>query len=213
MKKLVLILGAIAALALPSSAAAAKPTRYELMLSRIECGKERGADPVKRAEFRAKYPAKSPLNFCIRLKATEMALDRAVAPMEARISCQQAKAENPLEFRLEYPGGLNQCIAMEQETVAYRKPTQYERLLARSECGKERGTEPIKIAEFNAMYAAKRPLLFCIEFKALELAIERAAAPAEARISCTQERASDPVGFREEYPGGLKQCIQLESMP
>lgn len=213
MKKIVLIVGAIAALALPSSAAALKPTKYELMLARIECGKERGADPVKRAEFRAKYPAKSPLGFCIRLKAHELTLDRAVAPMEARISCQQAKAENAAEFRLEYPGGIKQCVAMEQETVAYRKPTKYEVMLARSECGKERGTDPIKIAEFNAMYAAKRPLLFCIQFKALELAIERAAAPAEARISCTQERAADPVGFRQEYPGGLKQCITLESMP
>jgi hypothetical protein len=213
MKKIVLIAGAVAALVLPSSAAAAKPTRYELMLSRIECGKERGADPVKRAEFRAKYPAKSPLNFCIRLKSQEMALSRAVAPMEARISCQQAKVENPLDFRLEYPGGLKQCIAMEQEHVAWRKPTQYEKLLARSECGLERGTDPIKIKEFNAMYAAKNPLQFCIAFKALEMAIERAAAPAEARITCTQERASDPIGFRQEYPGGLKQCIQLESMP
>jgi hypothetical protein len=213
MKKIVLIVGALAALALPSSAAAAKPTKYELMLARIECGKERGADPVKRADFRAHYPAKNPLAFCIRLKAQEMALSRSVGPMEARISCQQAKAEAPLDFRLEYPGGLKQCIAMEQENVAWRKPNAYEKLLARAECGKERGSDPVKIAEFNAMYAAKRPLQFCIQFKAVTLAIERAAAPAEARIACAQAKAEDPIAFRQEYPGGLKQCIALESMP
>jgi hypothetical protein len=213
MKKIVLIVLGLAVLVLPPSAAAAKPTKYESMLARIECGKERSADPVKRAEFRAHYPAKNPLNLCIRLKVQELALDRAIAPMEARISCQQGKVENPLEFRLEFPGGIKQCVAMEQETVAWRKPNAYEKLLARVECGKERGTDPIKRAEFNAMYATKRPLLFCIQFKALELAIERAAAPAEARISCNQAKVENPAEFRLEYPGGIKQCITLESMP
>jgi hypothetical protein len=214
MKRIVLVVAGLAVLALPAPAAAAKPTKYELMLSRIECGKERGADPVKRADFRAKYPAKNSLNFCIRLKAQEMALSRSVAPMEARISCQQAKVETPpAEFRLEYPGGIKQCVAMEQERVAWRKPTAYEKLLARVECGLERGTDPVKRAEFKATYAAKNPLKFCIAFKALELAIERAAAPAEARIACNQAKVEAPAEFRLEYPGGLKQCITLESMP
>jgi hypothetical protein len=213
MKKVVLIVGAIAALALPSSAAAVKPTTYEKLLARIECGKERGADPAKRADFRAKYPAKSPLGLCIRLKIQELLLDRAVAPAETRISCQQEKAADPIGFRQEFPGGIKQCIKLEAEPVRGPKPNAYEKLLARTECGKERGADPVKWAEFNAMYAAKRPLLLCIQFKALQLAMDRAAAPAEARITCTQERAADPVGFRQEYPGGLKQCIQLESMP
>ena len=213
MKRIVLVVAGLAVLALPAPAAAAKPTKYELMLSRIECGKERGADPIKRADFRAKYPAKNSLNFCIRLKSQEMALSRSVAPMEARISCQQTKVETPAEFRLEFPGGIKQCVAMEQETVAWRKPNAYEKLLARVECGLERGTDPVKRAEFNATYATKRPLLFCIQFKALELAIERAAAPAEARISCNQAKVENPAEFRLEYPGGLKQCITLESMP
>jgi hypothetical protein len=219
MKKFVLVVGAIAALALPSSAlafnsaAAAKPTKYELMLARIECGKERGADPVKRADFRAKYPAKNPLAFCIRFKASELALERAIAPMEIRISCQQEKAVNPAEFRLEFPGGLKQCIALETEHVYNVKPNKYELMLARIECGKERSADPVKIAEFNGTYAAKRPLLFCIQFKAYTLAQDRAAAPAEARISCLQARTENVAEFRLEYPGGLKQCILIESMP
>lgn len=213
MKKIVLIVVGLAVLALPAPAAAAKPTLYEKMLARIECGKERGAEPVKRADFRAKYPAKNSLNLCIRLKVQEMVLSRSVAPMEARISCQQMKVETPAEFRLEFPGGIKQCVAMEQEHVAWRKPNAYEKLLARVNCGLERGTDPVKRAEFNAMYATKRPLQFCIQFKALELAIERAAAPAEARIACNQAKVENPAEFRLEYPGGLKQCITLESMP
>jgi hypothetical protein len=214
MKKIVLIVVGLGVLALPAPAAAAKPTLYEKMLARIECGKERGADPQKRLDFRAKYPAKNSLNLCIRLKVQEMVLSRSVAPMEARISCQQAKVETPpAEFRLEYPGGIKQCIAMEQEHVAWRKPTAYEKLQARVECGLERGTDAVKRAEFKATYAAKNPLKFCIAFKALELAIERAAAPAEARIACNQAKVEAPAEFRLEYPGGLKQCITLESMP
>jgi hypothetical protein len=217
MKKIVLVVGAIAALAVPSLALAAsaapKPTKYELMLARIECGKERGVDPVKRAEFRAKYPAKNPLAFCIRFKAHELALERAAAPAEARLSCQQEKAAAPLEFRLEYPGGLRQCISMGIESTKGPKPNRQELMLARIECGKERGADPVKIAEFNAMYAAKRPLLFCIQFKAYGLAMERGTARAEARTTCIQERAANPAEFRLEYPGGLRQCIQLESMP
>jgi hypothetical protein len=211
-KKIVLIVIGLAVLALPP-AAAAKPTTYEKLLARIECGKQRGADPVKRADFRAQYPGKNPLLVCIRFKLAELALDKAVAPMETRIACQQEKATNP-EFGLEYPGGIKQCIAMETEpTGAGRKATKFEKLLARIECGKERGADPVKRAEFNAMYAAKRPLLLCIQFKALEMAIDRAGAPAEARIACTQAKTETPAEFRLEYPGGLNQCIKLESMP
>jgi hypothetical protein len=112
MKKIALIVLGLAVLALPPAAAAVKPTKYEKLLARIECGKERGADPVKRAEFRAMYPGKRPLLVCIRFKALELALERALAPMEARITCQQEKATNP-EFRLDYPGGIKQCIRLE----------------------------------------------------------------------------------------------------
>jgi hypothetical protein len=93
------------------------------------------------------------------------------------------------------------------------KPTKYERQLARAECISERGTDAASRAEFRALYRGKKPLLVCIRIKARELATERAIAASEARVGCQQEKASDPVGFREEYPGGLKQCIQLESAP
>jgi hypothetical protein len=112
MKKVVLIVIGLAVLALPPAAAAVKPTKYEKLLARIECGKERGTDAVKRAEFRATYPGKRPLLICIRFKALELALERAAAPAEARIVCQQEKLTNP-EFRLDFPGGIRQCVRLE----------------------------------------------------------------------------------------------------
>lgn len=112
MKKIVLIVLGLAVLALPPAAAAVKPTKYEKLLARMECGKERGAGPVKRAAFRAQYPGKRPLLVCIRFKSWELALERAAAPAEARIVCRQEKLTNP-EFRLEFPGGIEQCIRLE----------------------------------------------------------------------------------------------------
>jgi hypothetical protein len=112
MKKILLLVGGLAVLALPPSAAAVKPTKYERQLARIECLSERGADPVSRAEFRATY-GKKPLKRCIRIKAQELAAERAIAASEARIACQQEKASDPVGFTEEYPGGLKQCIQLE----------------------------------------------------------------------------------------------------
>ena len=93
------------------------------------------------------------------------------------------------------------------------KPTKYEKQLARIECLSERGVDAISRAEFRATYPGKKPLRVCIRIKAREFATERAIAASEARIGCQEEKASDPLGFRQEYPGGLKQCIRLESAP
>ena len=92
------------------------------------------------------------------------------------------------------------------------KPTKAEKRLARIECLQERGVDAASRAEFRATYG-RRPLRRCIRILAQELAAERAIARSEARIACNEERASDPVGFREEYPGGITQCIRLESAP
>jgi acid phosphatase class B len=113
MKKIVLIVVGLAVLALPPAAAAVKPTKYERQLARIECLSERGVDAVSRAEFRATYPGKKPLRVCIRIKAAELAAERAIASSEARIACQEEKAADPLGFREEYPGGIKQCIRLE----------------------------------------------------------------------------------------------------
>jgi hypothetical protein len=112
MKKIVLIVVGLAVLALPPSAAAVKPTKYERQLARIECLSERGADPASRAEFRALYGRK-PLKRCIRFKAQELAQERAIASSEARIACNEERASDPLGFRQEYPGGVKQCIRLE----------------------------------------------------------------------------------------------------
>jgi hypothetical protein len=112
-KKFVLIVIGLAVLALPPAAAAVKPTKSEKQLAKIECISERGADAASRAEFRLLYRGKRPLLVCIRFKARELAQERALATSEARIACQQEKASDPLDFRLEYPGGIKQCIRLE----------------------------------------------------------------------------------------------------
>jgi hypothetical protein len=113
MKKIVLIAAGLAVLTMPPAAAAVKPTKYERQLARIECLEERGADPASRAEFRAMYPGKKPLKVCIRIKARELAAERAVVASEARIACQEERASDPVGFREEYPGGIKQCIRLE----------------------------------------------------------------------------------------------------
>jgi hypothetical protein len=113
MKKLVLIVVGLAVLALPPAAAAVKPTKFEKRQARIECLSERGVDAVSRAEFRLTYPGKKPLKVCIRVKAAELAAERALASSEARIACNEEKASDPLGFRQEYPGGVKQCIRLE----------------------------------------------------------------------------------------------------
>lgn len=112
MKKILLIVVGLAVLALPPSAAAVKPTKYERQQARIECLSERGVDAASRAEFRLTY-GKKPLRRCIRILAQEFALERSVASSEARIACQQEKASDPVGFREEFPGGLKQCIQLE----------------------------------------------------------------------------------------------------
>jgi hypothetical protein len=92
------------------------------------------------------------------------------------------------------------------------KPTKFERQQARIECLSERGVDAASRAEFRLTYG-KKPLKRCIRIIAQQLAAERAVVASEARIGCQQEKASDPAGFLAEYPGGLKQCIQLESAP
>jgi hypothetical protein len=113
MKKIALIVAGLAVLALPPAASALKPTKFERAQARAECISERGTDPQSRAEFRALYRGKRPLLVCIRIIARQFAQERAIARAEARTSCQQEKASDPLDFRLEYPGGLKQCIALE----------------------------------------------------------------------------------------------------
>jgi hypothetical protein len=112
MKKIVLIVVGLAVLALPPSAAAVKPTKFERQQARIECLSERGVDAASRAEFRLTY-GKKPLRRCIRILAQELAQERALVASEARIGCQQEKASDPAGFLAEYPGGIKQCIRLE----------------------------------------------------------------------------------------------------
>ena len=110
---------------------------------------------------------------------------------------------------------LGVAVALTVPTVAAAvKPTPGEKRLARAECLAERGATAADRVEFRVTYGRKA-LRNCIRIKAREFAAERGVARTEAVASCRAERASDPVGFREEYPGPrpLQLCIRMELAP
>jgi hypothetical protein len=110
---------------------------------------------------------------------------------------------------------LGVATALTVPTVASAvKPSPGEKRLAKAECLAERGATAADRVEFRVTYG-KKALRNCIRVKAREFAVERSIAVAEARTSCRAEQASDPVGFREEYPSAtpLHMCIRLELAP
>jgi hypothetical protein len=114
MKSTALIaIGLVAALALPSAAGAVRPTRAEKRIAKAECRIERGVTRADHLEFRIQYGGRRPFRRCVRLKARELAMERAIAQAEAWQTCRAERAADPLEFAVDYPGGLRQCVRME----------------------------------------------------------------------------------------------------
>jgi hypothetical protein len=104
---------AIAALVLPASASAVKPTRAEKRIAKAECRVERGVTRAEHLEFRIEYGGRRPFRRCVRLKARELAMERAIEQAEAREACRAEQAADPVEFAEDYPGGLRQCVRLE----------------------------------------------------------------------------------------------------
>jgi hypothetical protein len=115
MKKIaVIVVGAAVAagLALPA-AGAAKPTLFDRFEARTTCISERGVgDPVKAREFRLLY-GRRPMRKCVRYNARLIAMERRMNAPIIRAECRMARWEAPLEFRMDYPGGVKMCIRME----------------------------------------------------------------------------------------------------
>ena len=104
---------AIAALAVPASASAVTPTRAEKRIAKAECRVERGVTRAEHLEFRLEYGGRRPFRRCVRLKAREFAMERAIEQAEAWQTCRAERAADPLEFAQDYPGGLRQCVRLE----------------------------------------------------------------------------------------------------
>jgi hypothetical protein len=115
MKKIAMVVagGAVAAgLALPA-AGAAGPTFLDRFEARQTCIGERGVgDPVKAREFRLLY-GRRPMRRCVRYNARLIAMERRIEAPTIRAECQMEARIDPIEFRQEYPGGVETCVRME----------------------------------------------------------------------------------------------------
>ena len=108
---LVLALGVVTALLVPATANAG-PNMFDRFEARKTCISERGTDIIKHREFRMLY-GRRPMRKCVRFNARTLWMERRVEAPLIPHECRLARAENPYEFRLEYPGGIRMCVRME----------------------------------------------------------------------------------------------------
>ena len=93
MKRLLIIVGALALLALPAaSASAAKPTKADKREAQKECRAERGTTDATREAFRAKYGTnengKNAFGKCVSQRAHEAKAERKQAKRKAKRECR-----------------------------------------------------------------------------------------------------------------------------
>jgi hypothetical protein len=81
---------ALAALAFPAAAVAAKPTKTDKENAAKECKAERGTTDATREAFRAKYKN---LGHCVSKKAREEAAERKAARTNAAKECQGERSD------------------------------------------------------------------------------------------------------------------------
>jgi hypothetical protein len=94
-------------------------------------------------------------------------------------------------------------------SVSMARPTRADYRKARAECRAERGFTPADHFAFAQEWGRPRPFRRCVRATAREFAAERR----QAWRDCRLEQMEDPIGFREEYPGGVRQCVRLETAP
>jgi hypothetical protein len=97
---------------------------------------------------------------------------------------------------------------------AAARPALADRLEARSICISERGAgDPFKAKEFRRLYGGRYPFRRCVRFHVRQVVIERRLELPTIHVECRLEARAAPVEFRLDYPGGVNQCVRLESMP
>ena len=109
-----LVLGITAGLLVGGSTAVAKPTFADRLEARANCISERGVgDPVKANAFRMLYGGRRPFRRCVRYQVKLVVAERRLALPMIRSECRLAQMEAPLDFRMEFPGGVDQCVKIE----------------------------------------------------------------------------------------------------
>lgn len=92
-------------------------------------------------------------------------------------------------------------------------PNFADRFEARKTCISERGVgDPAKRLEFRLLYG-KRPMRNCVRYHARLIAMERRMEAPLIRAECRMAQMEAPLEFSQEYPGGVRMCVRMESMP
>jgi hypothetical protein len=107
---------------------------------------------------------------------------------------------------------LGVVTALLVPATANARPTIYDRFEARQTCISERGSDIIKHREFRMLYGRK-PMRKCVRFHARTIAMERRMEAPLIPFECRQQQREAPLEFRQEYPGGIRMCVRMESMP
>jgi hypothetical protein len=157
-KRLLIIVGALALLALPAaSASAAEPTKADKREAQKECRAERGTTDATREAFRAKYGTnengKNAFGKCVSQKAREAKAERKKAKVNASRECREERGDTEASreaFRLKYGTNENgknafgKCVSQkakakraEQDAADAEAAEEFKN--AAKECDAERG--------------------------------------------------------------------------
>ena len=163
MKRLLIIVGAIAVLAAPASAAAAKPTKADKAEAQKECRDMRGTTDATREAFKAEFK-----NFgaCVSQKSKEAKAERKAAKTNASQECREERGDTDATreaFKTKYGTNENKsnafgkCVSgkakakrAEQDAADAEAAAEFKN--AAQECDDERGDDDASRKAFADKY-------------------------------------------------------------
>jgi hypothetical protein len=109
-----LTLGVVSAFLVMAPSAASRPSHADRLEARTICVSERGAgDPFRAREFRMLYGGRRAFRRCVRFHVRQVVIERRLELPTIRAECRLEARATPVAFRLDYPGGLRQCVRFE----------------------------------------------------------------------------------------------------
>jgi hypothetical protein len=107
-------LGVTSAFLVTAPSAAARPSLADRLEARTICISERGAgDPFRAREFRTLYGTRRAFRRCVRFHVRQVVIERRLELPTIKAECRLEAHATPVAFRLDYPGGLRQCVRFE----------------------------------------------------------------------------------------------------
>jgi hypothetical protein len=175
MRRMTMLVGAVAALAAPTAAQAGdEPTTTDRQNAAQECRFERGTTDATREAFRVKYGTnkngKNAFGKCVSRHARDEHSEGKAAKSNAAKLCDAERgttAETQAAFSKKYGTGKNgknafgKCVSQrakqnKAEADAADKQEQKAELNAAQQCRKERGTSDDSIKAFNEKYGTNK---------------------------------------------------------